>query len=73
MSDIFISYASPDRPRAQVLAEALKAQGWSVWWDRNIPAGTRFAQVIAGVFNRFGGLDREPCYTLLPDSASSGW
>lgn len=34
MSDIFISYASRDRPKAQVLAQALMQRGWSVWWDR---------------------------------------
>ena len=31
MSDIFISYARPDRPRAELLARHLKAQGWTVW------------------------------------------
>jgi hypothetical protein len=46
MSDIFISYASQDRPRAQVLAQALEQHGWSVWWDRTIPTGKRFEQVI---------------------------
>jgi formylglycine-generating enzyme required for sulfatase activity len=46
MSDIFISYASEDRPRARTIAQALETEGWSVWWDRNIPAGKRFAQVI---------------------------
>jgi hypothetical protein len=47
MSDIFISYANADRPRVKPLAEALLAQGWSVWWDRQIPAGKTFDQVIA--------------------------
>ena len=36
MNDIFISYVSEDRPRAERLAEAFQARGWSVWWD---PAG----------------------------------
>ena len=47
MSDIFISYASEDRPRVRTLADALSAHGWSVWWDRQIPAGRTFDQVIA--------------------------
>ena len=46
MSDIFISYASEDRPQAKVLAEALASEGWSVWWDRTIPTGSRYHQVI---------------------------
>ena len=46
MADIFISYASEDRPRVKPLADALGRQGWSVWWDRTIPAGRTFAEVI---------------------------
>lgn len=46
MSDIFISYASEDRMWAKMLAIALQEEGWSVWWDRQIPSGQRFYQVI---------------------------
>jgi len=46
MSDIFISYASEDQARAQDLADALAAGGWSVWWDRKIPLGKSFDEVI---------------------------
>lgn len=46
MSDIFISYASEDRERAREIATALTAQGWSVWWDRQIPFGKSFDTVI---------------------------
>jgi hypothetical protein len=46
MSDIFISYASEDRPRAETLAKVLTRHGWAVWWDRRIPVGKTFAQVI---------------------------
>jgi hypothetical protein len=46
MADVFLSYASEDRERARAFALALEERGWSVWWDRKIPAGQMFDQVI---------------------------
>jgi len=46
VSDIFISYANEDRERARVLAEALAELGWSVFWDRTIPAGLTWREFI---------------------------
>jgi len=46
MADIFVSYASADREKAEELARILIAKGWSVFWDRNIPAGRKFRDVI---------------------------
>ena len=49
MSDIFISYANEDRPRAEAVAQALEQRGWSVWWDRGgrgIRAGQDIEVVI---------------------------
>ena len=46
MSDIFISYARADRARAERLAHVLGEHGWSVWWDRYIPPGKTFDEVI---------------------------
>jgi TIR domain len=46
VSDIFISYASEDRERAREIATVLTDNGWSVWWDRQIPFGKTFDKVI---------------------------
>jgi hypothetical protein len=69
MSDIFISYARADKPRAQVLAKALEQQDWSVWWDPNIRIGGKFDQIIKKE------LDAAKCVIVLWSSASlvSDW
>ncbi|MGH8728733.1 MAG: PASTA domain-containing protein [Burkholderiales bacterium] len=69
MADIFISYASEDRDRAQVLAETLERQGWSVWWDRTILPGKTFDQVISAA------LDSARCVVVLwtRQSVNSDW
>lgn len=46
MSDIFVSYANEDRSRAQRLAQEFERRGWSVFWDRQIPAGKSWREVI---------------------------
>jgi hypothetical protein len=46
VSTIFISYASQDRETARVIAACLEAHGHSVWWDRTIPPGRVFDEVI---------------------------
>lgn len=45
-SQVFLSYASPDSELARALADALRREGWSVWWDRTIPPGRSFDEVI---------------------------
>ncbi len=46
MVDIFLSYDDKDRPRARALVTALERQGWSIFWDRSIPAGKTWWQAI---------------------------
>ena len=47
MSDeIFLSYSSKDREVAKRLAEVLESRGIGVWWDKEIPPGKTFDQVI---------------------------
>jgi hypothetical protein len=47
MSDIFISYAREDRDKAELLARVFEQQKWDVWWDKVIPPGEKFGDVIA--------------------------
>jgi hypothetical protein len=69
MRDIFISYAREDKERAALLAEALKENGWSVWWDRKIPPGKTFASVIEAE------IEAAKCVIVLwsEDSIASDW
>jgi hypothetical protein len=69
MSDIFISYAREDRGKAKALAELFQQQDWSVWWDRNIPPGRSFDEVIEEA------LGAAKCVVVLwsKNSASSDW
>ncbi|MET0546513.1 MAG: toll/interleukin-1 receptor domain-containing protein [Caulobacterales bacterium] len=46
MNDIFLSYKQTDRARVQPFAEALEAEGFSVWWDAEIPLGQTYYSAI---------------------------
>jgi hypothetical protein len=43
---IFLSYAREDAAKAKLLAAALESCGLRIWWDRSIPAGRNFDDVI---------------------------
>ncbi len=46
MSDVFISYARSTEPQARQIGEALRALGYGVWRDDEIPAHRAYADVI---------------------------
>src|ERR1700742_1458650 len=64
MSEIFISYASEDRPKAEALAAHLAKQGWSAFWDRTITPGAKFREEIRKA------LDSAQCVIVLWSTAS---
>ncbi|MCO6434454.1 toll/interleukin-1 receptor domain-containing protein [Nitrosomonas nitrosa] len=51
MTQIFISYAREDETRILPLVRALENQGWSVFWDRRIPAGQTWRSYIGNALN----------------------
>ena len=46
MADVFVSYARPDEPHAMRVAETLRAAGFHVWRDDELPAHRPYADVI---------------------------
>jgi hypothetical protein len=52
MADIFLSYASEDRPRIRELVDAFEASGLTVFWDRTIPPGKTWRAVIGGALQQ---------------------
>ncbi len=46
MANIFISYAREDLERVRPIVEELEKRDWSVFWDRTIPPGKKYQDVI---------------------------
>src|SRR5689334_23945145 len=46
MADVFVSYARSDEPIAERIADALRADGYDVWRDDQLPAHRAYADVI---------------------------
>jgi eukaryotic-like serine/threonine-protein kinase len=69
VADIFLSYSNTDRPWVARFAETLAARGLSVFWDRRIPVGKQYDQVIQRE------LDAAGCIIVLwsKSSISSNW
>jgi hypothetical protein len=69
MGEIFLCYKSEDETRAKIITEALVRQGYSVWWDRIIPPGKTYGEVIEEA------LDPAKCVIVLwsKESVKSDW
>ncbi len=59
MNQVFVSYAKEDSSIAEKLAKALQHAGYSVWWDRHIPPGKTWDEVIGRA------LDSATCVVVL--------
>ena len=44
--DVFVSYSDSELERVRPLIDALREEGWSVWWDRRILPGQTWDQVL---------------------------
>jgi sulfatase modifying factor 1 len=64
MADIFISYAREDWERVRPLRDVFSGQGWSVFWDLEIPPGQTWDSYIATA------LDAASCVVVAWSTAS---
>jgi len=46
MTAVFVSYARPTEPQAERVADALRACGYEVWRDDELPAHRAYSEVI---------------------------
>jgi formylglycine-generating enzyme required for sulfatase activity len=69
MADIFISYAREDLERVRPIVKLIEGAGWSVFWDRTIPAGNTWRQYIGKA------LDEAKCVVVVwsKSSVESDW
>src|SRR3954451_17679442 len=52
VADLFVSYAREDRARVAALVALLEGEGWSVFWDRDIPPGGTWRSYIGRELER---------------------
>jgi hypothetical protein len=64
MKDVFLSYAHQDLNRVKRIVAACEARGWTVFWDRTIPAGKTWREVVGKA------LDEARCVVVVWSSAS---
>jgi hypothetical protein len=69
MADIFISYSSKDRSAIKRISEFFESQGWTTWWDRQIPVAESFESVL------MSELEKSKCVVVVwsKNSVTSPW
>jgi adenylate cyclase len=69
MADVFVSYSRSDKARVSPLVAAIKAKGWSVWWDPSIAAGQQFDDQIEAELQAASAV----LVVWTPTSVASRW
>ena len=69
MSEVFISYSRDNQEVVRRLAEAVKALGYDVWWDDQLPPHLAYGDVIA---QKVGGA-KAAIVVWSANAAASEW
>ena len=69
---IFLSYAREDEARAATLVRALTEHGWSVFWDRRIPAGRTWDDILDREVN-FNQTEAPLAFRFLESAQLHAW
>ena len=69
MVDVFISYARENQAIVRQLADAVRREGYRVWWDEEIPPHLAYGDVIAEKI----GSAKAAIVVWSADAASSEW
>jgi hypothetical protein len=67
--EVFLSYAHEDLDVAQSISERIGRERWSVFWDRTIPVGFTWDEIVEGA------IDASKCVVVLwsPAARNSEW
>lgn len=69
MVDVFISYSRDNKDRVATIAQAVKAAGYDVWWDAELPPHRSYGDVITEKI----GMAKAAIVVWSQSSAQSEW
>lgn len=69
MVDVFISYSRRDQEMVAILARAIEAEGYDVWWDVELPPHESYGDVITAKI----GATKAAVVVWSPDAVASEW